>query len=63
MYAYGDDGIRVTDGTYIKINDYVKFKFEKYGWFLGIKNEVGVDNIATYSEEKSNHHDLWKIDI
>jgi len=63
VYAYGDDGIRVTDGTYIKINDYVKFKFEKYGWFLGIKNEVGVDNIATYSEEKSNHHDLWKIDI
>jgi len=62
IYAYDDDGgDRVANGTPIKLDSFVKFKFERQSSYLGIYATLSWENIGLFAEEQANHRDLWKI--
>jgi hypothetical protein len=63
IYAYDDGGVRVADGTLIKVDSFVKFKFQRQSSYLGIKPKLEWENIGVYTEEQTNHRDLWQIKL
>jgi uncharacterized protein YjbI with pentapeptide repeats len=63
IYAYDEDGNRVPDGTPIKINSFVKFKFHRQSSYLGIHSTLNWENVGLFAEEQANHRDMWQIKL